>query len=196
LTPSFNPGTPQPKEYPSGYSYEPPAVKAGEPLPPNPKPVDVWQAIHPPSAVDAYNARYREMLAGTVWQYYKMVNVQNEYVSGSPAKPDQYWVPMTGNPNTGTTRVYLNSNDMSNVTMETYLQANNCIACHAYGRPKGISAGSPKDLGTTQIFTFLLNAAKSPTASAMALHRPIGTRQAHGAGAPKAVARVPGRSSA
>jgi hypothetical protein len=157
LTPSFNPnGPPAPPQFPSGYSYEPPPVQAGKPLPPNPKPVDVWRITGVPADAEAKNNYYRGQLSDTVWRYYKMIDTMNPYVTNSP-QPQKYWVPATD------PKVYINTADMANTTMETYLQANSCIVCHAYAVP--IGAMNFKPLPQFQIFTFLLRHAQKPSAS-------------------------------
>jgi hypothetical protein len=157
LTPSFNPnGPPAPPQFPSGYSYEPPPVQGGKPLPPNPKPVDVWRITDVPADAEAKNNYYRGQLSDTVWRYYKMIDTMNPYVTNSP-QPQKYWVPATD------PKVYINTADMANTTMETYLQANSCIVCHAYAVP--IGAMNFKPLPQFQIFTFLLRHAQKPSAS-------------------------------
>jgi len=156
LTPSFNPnGPPAPPQFPSGYSYEPPAVEPGKPLPPNPKPVDVWRITDVAADAEAKNKYYRGQLGDTVWRYYKMIGTMNPYVNNS-AQPQKFWVPATN-------KVYINTADMANTTMETYLQANSCIVCHAYAVPLG--AATFKPLPQFQIFTFFLRHAQRPSAS-------------------------------
>lgn len=155
LTPSFNPtGPPPPPKFPSGYSYEPPPVQAGKPLPPNPKPVDVWRITEIPPEAQAKNNSYRAQLKDTVWRYYRLVGTMNPYVKN--ASPPKYYVPTTS-PN-----VFVNTAYMANTTMETYLQANSCVVCHAYTGPLGDNIRKPK----YQIFTFLLRHAKSPKPTA------------------------------
>lgn len=182
LTPSFNPtGPPRPSQYPSGYSYEPKPIQPGQKLP-RLKPVNVWRAFDIDPGVEAKNQEYQAQLKGTVWQYYKMVGTMNVFTQGTPGQKS-VWVPTTNYPLNGQPQqpVYVNTPDMSNTTMETYLQANNCITCHGYAVPLGVTPSAFKNLSQYQIFTFALGLAQKPKQAAGRAQKP---RQAAGQGQP------------
>ena len=61
--------------------------------------------------------------------------------------------------------VLLNDCNLSNTTMETFVQATSCVACHAFAAPLGDrGANSAQHFPTDQIFTFVLRAAQAPPA--------------------------------
>jgi hypothetical protein len=108
---------------PQGYDYEPKRLRDQDPLPPidQRKPVQVGRVIPIPKDTQAMNARYQELLRGTVWQNYQLVVTQwptttGQFdVGGSYPKNSDFPFPET---------------KVSNTTMETYLQNNNCTGCH------------------------------------------------------------------
>jgi hypothetical protein len=105
--------------YPAGFDYQPDPVAEGKPLPAGRRPVEVQRLmdLRPTGAV---NARYRqrEGVRGTVWENYRLVATQ--WV----ARPD------SGDPDDGGLR-RLPPPPVSNTTMETYLQDQSCLTCHA-----------------------------------------------------------------
>lgn len=146
LTPSFNPGPgTQGPTYANGYSYEPNEIVEGQSLPQD-TPVNVSRVTPIPSDVQAINTKYQQLLSGTVWQYYQMVNTLNPDPNGP--------CPLPGPPST----VKMNACEMVNTSMETYTQVKtNCNSCHAFAFPQG----APTNSSDFQVFTFLLKRAQS-----------------------------------
>lgn len=154
---SFNDGrnvTPDPR----GFDYEPNRLPDEGPLPPidQRKPVQVSRANPIPKDTQTMNARYQELLRGTVWQNYQLVVTQwptttGQFdVGGSYPKNSDFPFPET---------------KVANTTMETYLQNDNCTRCH--------------HLAAKTDFSFLLNRAAGGEAlreleAEMARSRPPG----------------------
>lgn len=145
-----------------GYSYMPPKIVIGQPLPVNPTPVNVSRVFPIPGDVALANASYQGLLKDSVWKYYQMIEVQNPVDKNAIGA-----TPVPHNPN-----AFSNTDRMANVTMETYEQivpANtnqststdqpqSCVNCHGqFGFPQGAPT-TPSN----QIFTFLLGDAQSP----------------------------------
>jgi hypothetical protein len=167
LTPSFGDG----KNYVSGYSYMPPPLKSGQPLPVQP-PVGVSRVTPVQDASKPITASYQKLLAGTVWANYELVGVQN------PVNPIQNGQPqgdgrglgqcyVAGTDHDTMAEFQINDCYLANVTTETYVQSTSCATCHSYGAPLGV-ARTPRGrptfdaLGKFQIFTFMLTQAQSP----------------------------------
>lgn len=160
FTPSFNPGGNP--SYASGYSYNgcdscKPAT-INDSLPAHPTPVNVSRYTPIPSYIDSLNTIYQALLDGTVWEYYQMVGVVNQSV-GTYIGPE---LPYPAN-----TNIYTNTNSMTNVAMETYMQnpVSNCVTCHAFGTPLYYESDKAYAYSNSQIFTFLLSDAATTGAS-------------------------------
>lgn len=138
-----------------GYSYQPPKVQSGEPLPEDPTPVNVKRVYPIPSDVAAANSSYQAALDNSVWKYYQLIDVQNPVPAGTPGAGT-----VPHNPD-----AFSNTDKLANVTMETYQQVipgttspQNCVNCHGeFGFPQG-APQTP----TYQVFSFLLDDATSP----------------------------------
>ncbi len=150
-TPTFN--TNPAKTYgDSGFSYQPAAVKFGQPLPPA-IPVGVSS---PPfqqgnKQLDAINTLFTKLLKGTPFQYYQMIGTVNP--PGKGKGDTSYTNVEPPYPN-----VTVNTSWMANSTLETYIASSNCITCHIGGYPQGVD--SPYN-GNLQVFTFLPGLAQS-----------------------------------
>lgn len=91
---------------------------------PTPAPFNVQRVtpIHPSTA--STNVAYRNLLKGSVWQFYQLVMTQWPLVPSQPSTPG---TPANTFPGTNATSAF------ANVTMETFDQANvrsGCMACH------------------------------------------------------------------
>lgn len=91
---------------------------------PTPAPFNVQRLtpIHPSTA--STNTSYRNMLEGSVWQFYQLVMTQWPLV---PSQPGTLGTPSNTFPGTNATSAF------ANVTMETFDQADirkGCMACH------------------------------------------------------------------
>jgi hypothetical protein len=164
LTPSFGDG----KTYPGGHTQMPDPVMVGQPLPPG-KAVGVSRVTPIQAASAAANQTYRQLLAGTVWENYQLIGVQNPanpvfqgVVQGNDQGTGQCYAAGTGNDTNA--RAQINDCYLANVTMETYVQATSCVTCHSYGAPLGVARvnGRPTfgALARFQAFTFMYLEAK------------------------------------
>lgn len=107
------------------------------PLNPAPSPFNVVRIasnpIHPNTA--ATNAKYRKLLAGTVWQNYQLVMTQWPIGAGSQPVPDTQSGAINNTfPGGGAVSAF------ANTTMETFDQANprtGCMNCHNSARLTG-----------------------------------------------------------
>ncbi len=168
LTPSFGNG----QTFVSGYSYMPPPVDAGQPLPP-PRPVDVSRVTPPQKVADDVTKVYQGLLAGTVFQNYQLVGVQfpvNPINKDGKPEGDGKGIGqcfVAGTDHESLAKFQINDCYLANVTMETYVQSTSCATCHSYGAPLGVprtSRGRPTfdALDDFQIFTFMLLQAQKP----------------------------------
>ncbi|MEE2907945.1 MAG: hypothetical protein VX527_08955 [Planctomycetota bacterium] len=118
--------------------------------------------------IEAVNAEYQAVLAGTPWAFYKQINtLQPASLEDAPICSDgnAAHVP-NGNPadDYGLSNL-MNTCDLTNTSMETYTQADtSCISCHAYATP--VLADDQKYNGLPinteyQVFTFLMSDAKN-----------------------------------
>lgn len=153
FTPTLNPGGNP--SYPNGYCYVPTKcdslpAKITDSLPAHPRPMNVSRFTPIPSYIDSLNTIYQALLAGTVWEYYQMVGVVNQAVG-----PESGYGPQLPYPaNTG---IFTNTNSMTNVAMETYVQnVSNCVTCHSFGVPQYDTIDKAYVYANSQIFTFLL----------------------------------------
>ncbi len=113
-------------------------------------PVNVCQVTNISSSVQQVNQNWQGNLAGTVWQYYQLIDVINPSVAGGP----QYPIPITNS--------NVDTNTLANTTMETYVQGvagegQTCMDCHGYATPQG-----GQDNQNNQVFTFLFDNANPP----------------------------------
>jgi hypothetical protein len=172
LTPSFGDG----KNFPAGYDAMPPPVVPGQPLPPNPNPVDVSRVTPIHSDAGPVTHAYQQALAGTVWQNYLLVGTQfpvnpqyNGQTQGSAKGVGECYA---AGPNHAADPAFqINDCYLSNVTMETYVQSTSCVTCHSFGAPRGVSLATTSPtprptfnaLSKFQIFSFMLLQAQCPT---------------------------------
>lgn len=117
------------------------------------KPVtNVCQVTNISSSVQQINQNWQGNLAGTVWQYYQLIDTINPSVTGGP----QYPIPVTNS--------NVNTNILANTTMETYVQGagpgngQSCMDCHGYATPQGAQQNA-----NNQVFSFLFSNANAPT---------------------------------
>jgi hypothetical protein len=123
-------------------------------------PNNLCQVTNISSPVQQVNQTWQKNLAGTVWQYYQMVDTLNPCPQG--ASGCAQFPPINDANN------LVNTNIFANTAIESYFQSHSCMDCHGYAAGNG--APSPLT-GTNQIFTFvLLNAyyPQAPTAAAKA----------------------------
>jgi hypothetical protein len=150
--PTFSPDTTT--KYPNGYFYTggastPPPVVIGQPLP-KAYPVNISSPpfTYSNPVLDSVNMVYNKLLQGTVFQYYQLIGTVNP-----PAK--------FGPSHTNTSKVYspvtVNTAQMANATMETYVVKTNCISCHIGGYPQVPDSIKTKVYSSSneQVFTFL-----------------------------------------
>lgn len=151
------PGTPN-GNCTSAYNVGPSQVTGNIPWNNTNKPNNICQANQIGSDVAAVNQTWQKNLAGTVWQYYQMVNTLNPCPSGSSTCVE---FPPINDPNN-----LANTGIFANTAIESYFQNHTCMDCH--GAAAGNGVPSPFT-GTNQIFTFvLLNAYYPPTTAAAA----------------------------
>ncbi|HEX3126266.1 MAG TPA: hypothetical protein VH394_02955 [Thermoanaerobaculia bacterium] len=119
---SFNDGrNVQPN--PQGYDYQPANLPDGKPIPPieQRKPVQVSRVTPIPKDTQAMNARYQDLLRGTVWQNYQLVATQwpttvgKFKVQGNYPENSDFPFPAKA---------------VANTALETYLQTQDCTSCH------------------------------------------------------------------
>lgn len=133
----------------SGYSKIPAMVQPGQPLPPA-VPVGVSSPPFDQSnpELDAVNQMYTKMLTGTPFQYYQLIGTVN------PPSPGQ--TPVIDSSGNGKyPPVKLNTAQMANSTMETYIVKSNCVTCHIGGYPQ-LPPNYPTPYSNNyQVFSFL-----------------------------------------
>jgi hypothetical protein len=172
LTPSLNPGpqgSPQPPYFPGGYyGDEPKPIPHGGSIPKPTAPNNISRLTPIPDDVQAVNQKYQGMLNSTVWKNYELVGSLGPFVAGSSTPKPKYFVPNGTPPLSTAPPVYINSRDLANCSMEAYVQATNCIICHAYAVPCPVNYKNPKDMNTFQSFSFLLRYACAPAPQAAA----------------------------
>jgi hypothetical protein len=99
-----------------------------DPLPlPTPAPFNVTRITPISTSTQATNAAYQKALAGTPWQFYKLVMTQWPICNTPPCSPTQRGTPGFTFPGTGATTAF------ANTTLETFDQASigtGCMACH------------------------------------------------------------------
>jgi hypothetical protein len=126
------------------WSFNDPTCPVSE-CPPNTNrntlPTQVERVIDISDAAKQMNPMFQEALAGTVFQYYQLIGVQ--YPRDDNRPPD-------GNPNVA---------NLSNVTMETYLDRSSCIRCHY--------TAALKDSARSSDFSFVFNEAHPLTTTAI-----------------------------
>jgi len=170
LTPSLNPGpqgSPAPPYFPGGYyGDEPKPIPSGAPIPKPTAPDNISRLTDIADDAKAVNQKYQSMLSNTVWKNYELVGSLNPYVSGSTTPTPKFFVPNGTPPGSTALPVYINSRDLANTSMEAYVQATNCIICHAYAVPCSVNYKNARDMNTFQSFTFLLRYACPPPAHA------------------------------
>jgi hypothetical protein len=100
---------------------------------PRPTQVERLQQVHPKT--EATNALYQAALAGSAWQYYKLV------VTQFPSQPDKNNAPLDGVPFPGAGGAVDGGLAVSvaNTTMETYFQKTSCMECHQNAKNYGVS---------------------------------------------------------
>ncbi|MEL6478099.1 MAG: hypothetical protein AAFR17_12305 [Pseudomonadota bacterium] len=157
LKPSFNDGTPpSPVEMRVGFEGRIPGTEPEI----NPTPADVYR-VSPlatgPLSVTAANELFQQALAGSVFEFYRLIGTQNKRPSTSfvPGQADLngHMGPLTG--------VYTNTSTLINAALESYSQANfSCILCHIRARPIGVPDQSLEE-DRFKTLTFLLQAAQS-----------------------------------
>lgn len=166
LTPSLNPGpqgSPAPPYFPGGYyGDEPKPAPHGGPIPKPTAPNNISRLTDIPSDAEAVNQKYQSLLSNTVWKNYELVGSLNPYVAGSATPKPKYFVPNGTPPGSTAPPVYINSRDLANTSMEAYVQATNCIICHAYAVPCSVNYKNARDMNTFQSFSFLLRYACPP----------------------------------
>ena len=102
-----------------------------------------------------------EAASGTVWQYYQMVNTLNPC---SPRQLALIFPPINDANSTINLNVYANS------AIEFYFQTTTCMSCHGSAAGNGV----PRPFtGTNQIFTFVLQYAYWPDASAVEVRKKL-----------------------
>jgi len=117
---SFNDGRNVPPN-PHGFDYQPANLPDGKPIPKDPTPVQVSRVTPIPKDTQTMNARYQDLLRGTVWQNYQLVATQwptttgKFKVGGACPQDCDFPFPATA---------------VANTTLETYLQPDNCTRCH------------------------------------------------------------------
>ncbi|HEX3071455.1 MAG TPA: hypothetical protein VHX14_23015 [Thermoanaerobaculia bacterium] len=149
------PGTPN-GNCTSAYNVGPPAATGNIPWNNTNKPNNLCEVTPIPSNVQQANTLWQGKLAGTVWQYYEMVNTLNPCPNG--ASGCATFPPIYDTTNQVNTPIF------ANTAIESYFQNHTCMDCH--GGAGGNGAPSPVT-ATNQIFTFvLLNAYNPPAATA------------------------------
>ncbi|MDQ0462646.1 hypothetical protein QO010_000394 [Caulobacter ginsengisoli] len=113
-------------------------------------PVQAWRAIPIPGDKIALNAQVQAAMAamGSVWQYYQLIDTQwptNPGTIQNPNAPTPWNAGLAGSvtnkPGGSPTPVFL-----TNITMETYFQGGNQVACNAQETPNNFTcppAGNP-----------------------------------------------------
>jgi hypothetical protein len=172
LTPSYGDG----KLFVPGYDYMPPPIAPGQPLPPDPKPVDVSRVTPIHSDALPVTRIYQRALGGTVWAYYQLVGTQfpvnpqyNGQTQGNGKGVGECYA--AGTNNATDPGFQINDCYLSNVTMETYVQSTSCVTCHSFGAPLGVALATtdptPRPtfnaLSKFQIFSFMLRQARCPS---------------------------------
>lgn len=153
----------------SGYSHVPAAVVAGKPLPPaNPVLVSAPPFQQLPKGLDAINMKWAKALKGTPFEYYMLIGTVNPVtVGGESVSITGTTTASNGKTNVNLPPIYVNTSDMANSTMETYMykftKTNNCVICHAGGTPQFNAEDSLKINGSVQVFTFLFGQAQDST---------------------------------
>lgn len=173
INPSFNTNPPQ--SFPKGYSAVPAAVVPGKPLP---APVPVLVSAPPfqqvPSDLQPINAQWQAALKGTVWENYILVGTVNPSVGSATPYPTPGYVFTDSVTNIVLPAINVNTGDMANSTMETYMyngqpivstnsgNFNNCVVCHAGATPQFFVEDTAKINGSLQVFSFLFGMAQIP----------------------------------
>ncbi len=125
-------------------------------------PNNICQVTLIPSYVQAVNQTWLKQLQGTVWQYYQMVNTLNPC---SPGDSSCYIFPPINDASST-----INLNVYANSAIESYFQTTTCMSCHGSAAGNGV----PQPLtGTNQIFTFVLQNAYWPDASAVEVRKKL-----------------------
>ena len=92
-------------------------------------PVQAWRSVPIPADKQALNDQVRAALAkaGSVWQYYQLIDTQWPTGPNTPPADPNGPLPdaVANKPGGNPTPVYL-----TNITMETYFQGGNTLACH------------------------------------------------------------------
>jgi hypothetical protein len=108
-------------------------------------PVQAWRAIPIPDDKVALNAQVRAAMAktGSVWQYYQLIDTQWPTQPGPPASPTGPLPAAVANkPGGEPTPAYL-----TNITMETYFQGGNAVACTQTEGNPGCKPKQPASTG-------------------------------------------------
>lgn len=158
LKPSFNTGRP-PSEIQKRLGFEGPIPPLEQRV--DPAPVDIYRVTPLPVgdlSVSAANARYQQMLARSVFRFYRLIGTQNKrpenIIAGADPNLNGHEGPVTG--------VYTNTSNLINAALESYSQANfSCILCHVRARPQGVPLAA-EQIDHFKILTFLLQSAKPP----------------------------------
>jgi hypothetical protein len=110
------------------------------------------------SGAAGVNKTWQTSVAGTVWANYQLIDTINPSVAGGPTFP------------IAITNTNVNTNILANTSMETYTQGSgpgkgqSCMDCHAFATPQGTTTQN----ASNQIFTFVLDNADAPGATATA----------------------------
>ena len=146
--PSFNSGAP-----PSGLQAR---LGFAGPVPTtSPVPVDVYRVTPIPEGVQAANCQYRNLLRGSVFEYYQLIGTQNKHPGATVPQAD----PANNGHEGPVTGTYTNTNNLINTALESYTQANySCILCHVRARPVGVPQKA-REIDELKTLTFLLQSA-------------------------------------
>ena len=167
--PSLNPGldSDSPPPYSNGYEVEgqsgfsqliPEPLPDGKDLPPiADRPItNVSRVVPIPADVQEVNTKFRDMLQGSVWNFYEMIGTDNPNLNDGD------------NPNLGTGILgaqTANTQNLMNTTLESYTQSGwSCSRCHLNAFPQGVTLPFPsfeEKFKALHVISFLLLNAQS-----------------------------------
>jgi hypothetical protein len=142
----------------SQYNNAPPIPTTNIPWNGSGTPVNVCMFTNVSSGAAGVNKTWQTSVAGTVWANYQLIDTINPSVAGGPTFP------------IAITNTNVNTNILANTSMETYTQGSgpgkgqSCMDCHAFATPQGTTTQN----ASNQIFTFVLDNADAPGATATA----------------------------
>ena len=142
--PSFNNGTDTPSTGSLGYNCEPQVLgEDGFPAQDDPRrdPIQVSRVTEIPTTPSGFstaelNAKYKSLLAGTVWENYELIGTQWPTDPDLKSPYDPEFEPKTYY--TGTLAGDPFPDKLANITMETYFQTNSCMQCHYHAAAYGV----------------------------------------------------------